>query len=510
MWSLQNKSSFWYLFVLSAILVGLGKILALVKDVFISYYFGATPQSDAFFIANMVPSIFWLAFHATINIVFLPLYVKAKADSSSKVILREATIIYSSLAIVSAGFTLMFADTVVDLTAAGASVAIREQAFNMVVIMTIGYIFSGYVTIQNVVQQVEGRTLAPLTVPVFNNVVALASIPLAAYLGMIEVAVGGAVLGWILQTPIHQYITKRFRQVGGSLRVRSETLKILTLLSLPVMLVTFLDQVTIYIGTQVASFYGPGAISHLNFATRLVLFLSGFFSLLLGYLVFPTFAKWASLDNLPKSEFVLQNSVILLLFITLPIVGICLLKSEEIVNIVFGYGKFTNNDVRDTSELFYVYCIAILFMSFREIFSRFLFSFGQTKSLLFCALVSVATGVVSVYPLTDIMGISGIATASVLSSIIFVTMQIYFVRMMKVKILSKKLSIYTLIFIVSSFFSGFIIHLIFGSNDGIDSIDIFITSSMIYLFIYLLTTILLSYIFFENFDDFLDMRELLN
>ncbi|WP_198265338.1 hypothetical protein [sulfur-oxidizing endosymbiont of Gigantopelta aegis] len=58
------------------ILLILGKLITLAKDIVLSSFYGVSWQADAYFIANGVPLLVFSAFYSTIPLVFLPAYNK--------------------------------------------------------------------------------------------------------------------------------------------------------------------------------------------------------------------------------------------------------------------------------------------------------------------------------------------------------------------------------------------------------------------------------------------------
>ena len=67
-----------YTVVVAVILTLSGKFLGFIKDVVLASFFGAGVRTDAYFIANLIPGLVWLAILTTISAAFLPQYVKLK------------------------------------------------------------------------------------------------------------------------------------------------------------------------------------------------------------------------------------------------------------------------------------------------------------------------------------------------------------------------------------------------------------------------------------------------
>ena len=59
-----------------AIIVLLGKLIGFAREALIAAYYGATPETDAFFFANSMPAMLFPAVCSGISTAFLSLYVK--------------------------------------------------------------------------------------------------------------------------------------------------------------------------------------------------------------------------------------------------------------------------------------------------------------------------------------------------------------------------------------------------------------------------------------------------
>ena len=164
-------------------------------------------------------------------------------------------------------------------------------------------------------------------------------------------------------------------------------------LSVPVFFGVFLDQINAYIGIYLSSGFGEGSISHLNYANRLTAFMAGLFSMLVAYLTFPQLAEAASRNEDEKVASVMAGGLGLILAATAPMVVLSLGLSREIVDIVFGRGKFLEGDVTAAAAIFQFYVYGILFVAVREIFNRLLFSFHKTSIPLYIGLLAAIVNI---------------------------------------------------------------------------------------------------------------------
>lgn len=411
--------------ITAAALAVAGKLGAFGKDVILSYYFGLGTATDAYFIANVLPGLVWLSVFSTIAAVFLPWYAAQRKSSvaAAALLAQEATRVYL---MASTGLTLLcivFAGPIVWVTAPEASADTLVLARQLTVIMAVGFIFTGYVGLQNAIQQANGQFLPPLIAPVANNLLSMAAIALAAWVGSVHLAVVGAVLGWAVQAPLQRWLTLRYHPPRWRWKVRPETLRRLSVLSAPVMLGVLLDQVNIYVGMAVAGRLGPGAISHLSYAARLAMFLATVFSWLVAYLLYPRLAALAARRDDPGVGRTLSIGLFLIAATTVPVLIVAISLSESFVGFIFGRGAFDAADVTETAAVFSLYALGALFISTREMINRVFFSYQRTGPPLIIGAAALAVNVVAAILLGRTLGVAGVALAASLSAMVYAVLQ---------------------------------------------------------------------------------------
>lgn len=336
---------------------------------------------------------------------------------------QEATQIYLIAALVLALLCVLLAGLIVRLTAPEAMPTTLELARQLTMIMAVGFLFTGYVGLQNAIQQANGQFLPPLVAPMANNIISIGAIAAAAWAGSIHLAAVGAVLGWAVQAPLQRWATLRYHPPSWNWRVRPETMRRLSLLSAPVMLGVLLDQVNIYVGVAVAGRLDQGAISYLNYGARLSMFLATVFSWLVAYFLFPRLAALASRGDDAGVGRTLTIGLFLIAAMTVPVVIVAISLSPVFVGVVYGRGAFAPQDVIATAAVFSVYGLGVLFIAVREMMNRVYFSYQRTGAPLVIGAVALAVNVVLAILLSRSMGVTGVALAASISALAYAALQ---------------------------------------------------------------------------------------
>ena len=227
----------------------------------------------------------------------------------------------------------------------------------------------------------------------------------------------------------------------------------MSLLSVPIALAVFLDQLNIFIGITIASGFGPGAISHLNYASRLALFAAGLFSWLVSYFFFPSLAENAAKEDHAANGRLLTRGLSIILLTTAPIAAVGLAMRTEIVTLIYGRGAFTAKDVTETAMVFGFYGLGIIFISMREMLNRTFFSYQKTVTPLLigvgAAIVNLAVSLI----LSRQIGVAGIAVGATAGALFFSIFQIGLLRMWKPVLITRQLGMIFAIAVAASVIS---------------------------------------------------------
>ena len=419
----------------------LAKGLAFGRDVALSVVFGADMATDAFFVANMIPGILWAAFLATINVVVLPMYVERRSQASDVAghFANEAIQTYLAVSLVIGLICVAFAAPIVRFTAPGASAETLALATQLTIIMAVGFPFSGYVAIQNSLQQAHGRFIGPLAVPVVNNIIAILGILVAAVLADIRIAVIAAVGAWVLQAPFQRFQNRTLYPTVPRVILTRQTVQRIVLLSVPVMFGTFLDQINIFVGINLAGGVGEGAISQLNYASRLAMFIATAFSMLVAYFFFPRIAASASAGDDAASGHSLTLGLLLTVALTLPLTVVAYVMRQDVVALVYGHGGLSAADLSGTALAFAAYALGIVLIAAREMLNRLFFSYQRMLPPLLLGVVASVVNFGVSSQLVDRLGVVGIALGASVGALVYVVGQIVLVLVWKPRLISRRL-----------------------------------------------------------------------
>jgi len=405
----------------------LGKFIAFAKDIVISTYFGASTDTDAFFIALNITSILFIAFYSTVSLVFLPLYNETKIKhglQATNLFSSNIINIYLLISFIIVLLGIYFAPEFVNLINASSNPTNIDLTIMLLRIMVLSFVFSIFISFMTSIQLSNEQYISPHLVPIINNlIVVIAIVILAPKYGIYVPAVAG-VVAWIIQAPLHKWIVRKNFNYIFHLNLKDESIKKMGLLFLPAFLGIFIDQTNIMVDTILASGLHEGSVSALNYANRLISFASGIFVMAIMSIMYPMFSKYIVNEEHEKLNNSIRTSIRLLLLVMLPITAIVFVFHHEIVSIVFQRGKFDESATQITSSVFFFYSIGIIFLGLRELFNKVFYAQKNTKTPLFISFIAVSTNIILSIILVKSMGVTGLAFASSISLILYVLLQL--------------------------------------------------------------------------------------
>ena len=402
----------------------LSRIFGYVRDVVVAWFFGAGLASDAFFVAFRIPNLLRRLFaEGSLTVAFIPVFTEYLSNRGRAEAFRFARSMWWLLTITLATIALIgvfLSPLIVKVIAPG--FLDEPEKYRLTVLLTrIMFPYSlliGLVALCMGILNALGHFTSPALAPVMLNVAMIGSVfTIAPHLekptvGLaIGVMIGGG-LQLVLQVPF--LIKKGFRWFGNS-SLYHRGVKRVALLMTPTVFGAAVYQVTIFVGTLLASLLPEGSVSYLYYADRLVQFPLGVFGIALATAVLPTLSRQAALEDLSGLRESFAYTLRLVFFVNIPaMVGLIVLR-EPIVQILFERGAFNPDATHKTAQALLFYAVGLwAFSGVRIVVSTF-YALQDTKTPVKVAVVSLLLNIVLSLILMFPMGHGGLALATSLA-----------------------------------------------------------------------------------------------
>jgi putative peptidoglycan lipid II flippase len=412
-----------------SIAIMISRALGLIREMVMARYFGAGIYTDAFNVAYRIPNLLRDLFaEGALSSAFVPNFIRCLNQSGAREAWLLANRVVNALLLILGAVTLLFffgARGFVYLLAAG--YAEVPEKFELTLLMT--RIMSPFLlwtalasVAMGVINSCGSFFLPALASSAFNICCILAGIflsPLMPRWGLdpvVSMAIGALVGGFaqfLVQVPqVYKY---GFRYRPG-IDFSDPGLRRIATLMLPAVLGLSATQINIAVDCQLASHYGNGPVSWLNYAFRLMQFPIGVFGIAIASVTAASVSHWAAQNNIGKLRSTLQSSLRLAACFTFPATVGLILFRKEIVSLLYERGSFLSSDALRTSEVLSFYALALFSYSAVKILVPAFYALEDTHTPVRASLTTVAVKIAINFVLIIPLGFLGLALATTLAS----------------------------------------------------------------------------------------------
>jgi putative peptidoglycan lipid II flippase len=397
--------------ILAATLVG--RILGLVRDVAVAYFFGAQADTDAFFLAYKLPYLLVLMVAGALTATFVPLLSYRLATGRKKEAWDLSVNIGNIICVALIAVTvvlIVLAPWIIPLIGFGFSAATAEKAVFLFRILMIGFVFEGLtglvIGMLNSLRRFALAAFAPAVGTVVTLVITMA---FARSLGITALAIG-SVVGWIAGLAV---LFPGIRDQGIRYRPRIDwhdpAVREVGAMVWPILIGSAVGKISIFSDQILGSTLAVGSISSLNYAEKLFQLPLGLFVAGITVPIFPLLSEQVAANAPERVKATVDFSLRLMGFLLVPAtVGIILLR-YPIIGLIFEHGKFTADDTGRTAWVLLFLCLGLYAYAGRDTLTRVFYAYHDTRTPV---KISVATVVINVglsYLFMQFLGVGGLA-----------------------------------------------------------------------------------------------------
>ena len=490
----------------------ISRILGYLRDILIAIFLGASIFADAFFVAFRLPNTFRRLFaEGTFNSAFIPSYTSAQTEDKKKGKKFADDILSSLLLILLFIITIaeIFTPYLIYIIAPGflgdqikfnLAVELTRITFPFLLFVSLSSFFAGILNSNN-------KFAAAAAAPIILNIVLILSL-IYSYIQNWDYAKHlsyGVTIAGIIQLFFLIYVTKKFYKPAINLSLRfSNKVRFFFKKLLPSILSSGVTQINILIGTIIASFQS-GAVSYLYYADRVYQINLAIAGIAVGTVSLPVLSKAFKMKNVKKISDIQNKSFELSLLFSIPASFGLIFASNEIVNALFGYGSFSENDVEMTAAALKFFGYGVPAFALIKILSNFFFARDNTKTPFYISVFIVFLNIVLSLSFFNKIGFIIIPIATSISTWIGVIVYIYLLNSKKILLLKNQLMINFIKILISTTIMVSI--LIFSLNRFVNYLDYSYNYKAVYLIsivafvgmFYLLSCYLLGILKLKNY-----------
>jgi putative peptidoglycan lipid II flippase len=333
-----------------------------VTQMVIAHRFGASVETDAYFVAENIIIVLNSFIVTGFVVAFIPLWMEYQVQRGE----REAQDFSDAFISLTTGATILLAvviflsaDSVVQLVAPGFGEQAAKIAAQLLRTMAPALAFIGFTGGCTGILHGNRRFLVPeLSYMSYNLVILMAAIAFSGRLGVVALA-WGTILGSIIRLIIQLPNALRLGTIHLTRRINHEGVRQAGKRILPIILAYAGIEITMLIANVVASGLPEGAISGLTYATRVMLIPIGLLALPLQTTIFPTLSQHVAKEQLTVMGETAIKGLCLLSFIMIPVSALLILLRVPTIQLLFERGAFDSTATHITASILGLYCLAL-------------------------------------------------------------------------------------------------------------------------------------------------------
>ena len=411
----------------------LSRILGLVREQVIAYFFGAGNATDAYLVAFRIPNLMRDLFaEGAMSAALVPTFTQTRTREGEERSWRVAGLVFRvlfSVVLILSIAGMIFAPQLVGLFASAyrsvpgkfeLTVLLTQVMFPffplvalaasfMAVLNSLGFFFwpAFASALFNVASIVVG-VLGALLFPHWN---------LEPVLGLaIGVVVGGAVQAFC-QVPV--LLKAGYRRVAKTERdpvwYRDPALRSMLFLMVPGMVGMAATQVNVLVNSMLATGLGTGAVSWLNYSFRLMQFPIGIFGVSLAQSTLPEVSRLRAQNDLDGISRQLNESLRTVIAVNLPATLGLMTVGLALIRVLFEHGRFSMNDSIQTSQTLIAYAVGLVAYSGVKVLVPVCYAFRNTRVPVVSSILSIALAVTFNLLMVDRLGFRGLALGTSLA-----------------------------------------------------------------------------------------------
>jgi len=412
-----------------SIAVFLSRILGLVRDQVMAFFFGGGYLNDAFNVAYNIPNLLRRLFgEGALSTAFVPIYNEIGIKQDRK---HQRDFALNMLSLLTLFLLLLtitgiaLAPLIVRLLYPGLAPQSTEVAIKLTRII-FPYLFfiglsSTFIAILNSHDYffMTGLSSALLNIGMILSVVIPYWLFRLSPEQLIYVAGWGVVIGGFLQTVINLPYLKRvgyrwklFIDLGSS------ALSTLWKRFLPSMVGIGIREINLIADALMASFLPIGSITALGYGNRLMQLPLGIFAISASTAVLPMYSRYASKGEYTELSKGIRFTSLNLAYIMLPVTTIIMVLGSDFVDILFTHGAFDARAAVMTTQALGFYSLGLIFYSLNQTLTPLFYAHGDTRTPVKLAAAMVVLNIILNFVLMQFMAHRGLALSTSITALI--------------------------------------------------------------------------------------------
>lgn len=416
------KKKVWKATLLVFILSLAAKLIGFVKSIIQASYFGTTQYTDAYNVSfGFVANVLYM-FTTAMAVAFVPLYIRHKSanrEEGKRFASRVITILLIFSVIITFAL-LLIAPGITTLIAPSYKGDIRRITIQYLRVMVLGFSFSLVANIYTNLLDSEKIYGFSTFGSIINSIILIAFILLfSEQMGVWSLVVAVPV-SYIAQWVMLYTKGRKYGSITFKYGLRDDSIKILITQAAPILISQATVEINQVVDRALLSSIGEGALTAVSYSTVLFQFASQLMQAPLQTVMFTELSEAGAKNDDKEISNILVSSYKLLIVLCVPVMILIYFCGYDIVDIVYGHGRFSNNAVLQAAIGLEYYSFCLLPIGIKTVLSRAYYAKQDTVRPMVLGMIEVAINITLSILFVKPFGIKGVVGATSIASVILI------------------------------------------------------------------------------------------
>ena len=409
-----------------------GRVLGLVRDIVVAYFFGAQAETDAFFLAYKVPYLLALVVSGAMIAAFVPLFSYRVATGRKPEALSlfvNMGKVASLVMVVGTIILVVLAPWIIPFVGFGFDSATKDLAVYLFRILMIGFVFAGLTgLVTGMLNSLRRFAIAAFAPAIGTATTLVITAVFAVPIGITALAVGTAA-GWIIGLVAVLFgIRDQEADYRARVKWRDPVLREAAGMIWPVLIGSAVGAISIFSDQILGSLLEVGSVSSLSYADKVFQLPLGLFVAGITVPIFPLLSEQVAAKAPDRVKATLSFALRLMGFLLVPcMVGFILLR-YAIIGLVLEHGKFTAEDTARTAWALLFLLLGLYVYAGRDTLTRVFYAHHDTRTPVKISVTTVALNIGLSYLLMQFLGVGGLALGTTVALTVNFLVLLYLLR----------------------------------------------------------------------------------
>jgi len=394
----------------------LARLIGFAREMVIGNQYGTSRVADAIATAYTIPNFLYLVIGGGLTTAFISVYHSTSADKAL-FIRKSFTTVLAFISVITV-LAFVFAEPflrIVFFKLSNAEIAAVYPLFLWMMPSTIFLVLSTWMS--GLLNLHDRFHLSSVAILVYNAAFLVIGAVLTYSIGPISYGVGAFVSAVLMVVFLYVGIKRSNLSSLKPSFGMTDDIKRVWVIALPILLGGASLQFYAIIQRVAATGLSEGAISAINYASKLSGFPQAVMMTAVTTVIYPMLSRKEGEGDTETIRSLYKKGMLYLAALIVPATIIAYFFADPIVRLVFGHGEFGGKSIAITVPIFKAFSLSMFFLAANTYVTRFYYAKGNSIAPVIFSLISVlGINIAVIYAFVDSLGAVAIAYGTVISS----------------------------------------------------------------------------------------------